>query len=114
MAATDAERAELAGDGRVPVYGTPEEAVRALGHAVRYAAWRREGPDEPPALAGVDADAVSAVLAGALADRRRLARPVRRRDRAGGLRHPAGRVAHGRHAPPRPAAEPPSSAGRWR
>ena len=37
----DAERSALrAGDG-VPVYGTPEEAARALGHAVRYARWRR-------------------------------------------------------------------------
>ena len=50
MAATDAERAALAGDGSVPVYGTPEEAARALGHAARYAAWRRAGPDDAPAL----------------------------------------------------------------
>ena len=67
MAATDAELAELAGDGSVPVYGTPEEAARALGHVTRYAVWRRAGPDEPPALPDVDADAVAAVLAGALA-----------------------------------------------
>ena len=67
MAATDAERASLAGDGEVPVYGTPEEAVRALGHVTRYAAWRRDGPDTPPALEAVDADAVAAVLARALA-----------------------------------------------
>jgi acyl-CoA synthetase (NDP forming) len=66
MAATDAELAALAGDGAVPVYGMPEEAARALGHVARYAAWRREGPDDPPALAGVDADAVAAVLAHAL------------------------------------------------
>jgi acyl-CoA synthetase (NDP forming) len=66
MAATDGERAELAGDGRVPVYGTPEEAVRALAHMVRYAAWRRAGADEPPVFADIDADAVSAVLARAL------------------------------------------------
>jgi acetyl coenzyme A synthetase (ADP forming)-like protein len=63
MAETDAERIALAGDGRVPVYATPEEAVRALAHATRYAAWRRAGTDEPPALSDIDADVVSAVLA---------------------------------------------------
>lgn len=66
MAASDAERAALAGDGSVPVYATPEEAARALGHAVRYAAWLREGPDEPPAFPDTDPDAVAAVLAQAL------------------------------------------------
>jgi acetyl coenzyme A synthetase (ADP forming)-like protein len=66
MAATDGERLALADDGRVPVYGTPEEAVRALAHATRYAAWRRAGQDEPPALSGIDPDVVSAVLASAL------------------------------------------------
>jgi acetyl coenzyme A synthetase (ADP forming)-like protein len=67
MAMPEAERAELAAGGAIPVYGTPEEAARALGHAVRYGAWRRRGPDEPPALDAIDADAVKAVLAGALA-----------------------------------------------
>jgi acetyl coenzyme A synthetase (ADP forming)-like protein len=64
MATPDAERAQLAHG--VPVYGTPEEAARALGHAVRYAAWRRRGPDEPPQLDAIDVDAAKAVLAGAL------------------------------------------------
>lgn len=68
MAASDAERTTLVGDGSVPVYGTPEEAARALGHVARYAAWRRGGPDEPPSLPDVDSDAVAAVLAHALAD----------------------------------------------
>jgi acetyl coenzyme A synthetase (ADP forming)-like protein len=67
MAATDGELATLAAGGSVPVYGTPEEAARALGHVARYAAWRRAGPDEPPDL-DVDADAVAAVLAHALKD----------------------------------------------
>ena len=50
----------------MPVYGTPEEAVRALGHVIRYAAWRRE--DRIAAGAGrIDADAVAAVLAHSLA-----------------------------------------------
>lgn len=65
MAVTDAERAALAGDGAVPVYALPEEAARALGHVARYAAWRDED-DAPPALEGIDADAVSATLARAL------------------------------------------------
>jgi acetyl coenzyme A synthetase (ADP forming)-like protein len=67
MAANDVERSALAGDGSVPVYGTPEEAARALGHVARYAAWRHAGPDEPPALPDVDPDTVAAVLADALA-----------------------------------------------
>jgi acetyl coenzyme A synthetase (ADP forming)-like protein len=66
MAVDDAERAELAADGAVPAYATPEEAARALGHVARYAAWRRDDADEPPALHGVDPDAVAAVLARAL------------------------------------------------
>ncbi|MFF0575429.1 bifunctional acetate--CoA ligase family protein/GNAT family N-acetyltransferase [Streptosporangium saharense] len=36
-------------DGRVPCYASPEQAVRALGHAVRHAAWRR-APQAPPAV----------------------------------------------------------------
>ena len=68
MAVTDAERAELAADGAVPVYGTPEEAVRALGHATRYGAWRAEGPDDPPTLSDLDRDAVSGILARALGE----------------------------------------------
>jgi acyl-CoA synthetase (NDP forming) len=66
MAVPDAERAMLAGDGSVPVYATPEEAVRALGHATRYAAWRRAGADEPPEIAAVEPDVVSGILAHAL------------------------------------------------
>jgi len=67
MAVSDAERAALADDGSVPVYATPEEAVRALGHVVRYARWRGEDADEPPVLADVDPDAVAALLARSLA-----------------------------------------------
>ena len=67
MGETDAHRTELVRDAGVPVYGTPEEAVRALGHAVRYAGWRRRGPDVPPALAGIDADAAAAEIARGLA-----------------------------------------------
>ncbi|MDA0165013.1 GNAT family N-acetyltransferase [Solirubrobacter ginsenosidimutans] len=66
MAVSDAERAELSADGAIPVYGTPEEAVRALGHVGRYADWHREGPDEPPVFADVDGDLVAGILADAL------------------------------------------------
>jgi acyl-CoA synthetase (NDP forming) len=33
---------------RVPVFDLPERAVRAIGHAARYAAWRREPLGSPP------------------------------------------------------------------
>ncbi len=66
MGLDDAERAALRGDGEVPVYGTPEEAARALGRAVRYAAWRRQEPDPLPPL-GQDSDTVDATIAGVLA-----------------------------------------------
>ncbi|HSD80244.1 MAG TPA: acetate--CoA ligase family protein, partial [Solirubrobacteraceae bacterium] len=60
--------AALAADGfGVPSYPTPEEAARALGHARRHAR-RRALPVQPSqALADVDADAASAVVARALA-----------------------------------------------
>jgi acetyl coenzyme A synthetase (ADP forming)-like protein len=67
MGEPDAHRAVLAGAAGVPVFGTPEEAVRALGHAVRYAAWRQAGPDPAPGLAGIDADAAAAIVAEGLA-----------------------------------------------
>jgi acetate---CoA ligase (ADP-forming) len=66
MAQDDAARAELA--GRVPAYATPEEAVRALAHAVRYARWREAAAEPPPALDGIDADAASAIVAQSLAE----------------------------------------------
>jgi acetate---CoA ligase (ADP-forming) len=52
----------------VPVYTTPEQAARALGHAARHARHRRRPIAAPTPLAGVDADAADAVLARALAD----------------------------------------------
>ena len=56
---------EHAGTG-LPVYAAPEEAARALGHAVRHAAWTR-APADPPATVAADADRAAAVLAQALA-----------------------------------------------
>jgi acyl-CoA synthetase (NDP forming) len=53
-------------DAVVPVYATPEHAARTLGHAAHHAAnRRRRAPDvDPPA--GIDADAVAALIAEAL------------------------------------------------
>ena len=39
------------GRGNLPVYELPEDAVRSLGHACRYARWRREPAGSKPALA---------------------------------------------------------------
>ena len=50
------------GDRRVPCYDLPERAVRALGHATRYAAWRREPLGSRPALDDVDAAAARAAV----------------------------------------------------
>ncbi len=83
MAATDAERAELAGDGAVPVYGTPEEAVRALGHVARYAAWRRDGPDDAAGARRRSTPTRSPRCWPARSRRRRLARSAGRRARPG-------------------------------
>jgi acetate---CoA ligase (ADP-forming) len=69
MAQDDASRALLAGgDGGVPAFGTPEEAVRALAHATGYARWRRTATEAPPVLDGTDADVASATIAAALAE----------------------------------------------
>jgi acyl-CoA synthetase (NDP forming)/L-amino acid N-acyltransferase YncA len=42
------------GRRRAPVFDLPERAVTALGHAVRYAAWRRQPLGRRPELTGVD------------------------------------------------------------
>ncbi|MGC9669774.1 GNAT family N-acetyltransferase [Planosporangium sp. 12N6] len=42
------------GQRATPVYALPEQAVRALGHAARYAAWRREPLGCRPDLYDVD------------------------------------------------------------
>ncbi|HEY6689281.1 MAG TPA: acetate--CoA ligase family protein, partial [Propionibacteriaceae bacterium] len=56
------------GKGNLPVYKLPEDAVRSLGHACRYARWRREPTGRKPALAGVDRKAAQRMIAAALAD----------------------------------------------
>ncbi|NUO59979.1 MAG: GNAT family N-acetyltransferase [Hamadaea sp.] len=48
-----------------PAYDLPERAIRALGHAARYAAWRREPLGGPPVLDGIDPVRAQAVIAAA-------------------------------------------------
>lgn len=48
---------------RVPSYSSPEEAVRALAHVVRYARWRDLPVGGVPVLDGVDMQRAAAVLA---------------------------------------------------
>jgi acyl-CoA synthetase (NDP forming) len=55
------------GNRRVPVYDLPERAVRAIGHAAGYAAWRREPLGAPPDLPRVDAGRARQVVRAALA-----------------------------------------------
>ncbi|WP_377269020.1 GNAT family N-acetyltransferase [Peterkaempfera sp. SMS 1(5)a] len=60
--------------GTVPAYPAPERAVRALAHAVRYAAWRRatvaaETSARVPELDGIDEAAARTRVEAALATR---------------------------------------------
>ncbi|WP_112237812.1 bifunctional acetate--CoA ligase family protein/GNAT family N-acetyltransferase [Kribbella monticola] len=52
----------LADGSSLPVYAFPETAVRALGHAVRYAAWRTRPQGVVPAVDGVDRDGARAIV----------------------------------------------------
>jgi acyl-CoA synthetase (NDP forming)/GNAT superfamily N-acetyltransferase len=56
------------GRGNLPIYQLPEDAVRSLGHACRYARWRREPAGSKPALPGIDRNTAQRVVATALAD----------------------------------------------
>ncbi|MFI6504364.1 GNAT family N-acetyltransferase [Nonomuraea typhae] len=51
--------------GSIPSYAAPEEAVRALAHVVRYAAWLAHPAGTPPELADVDTEAARALVAAA-------------------------------------------------
>jgi acyl-CoA synthetase (NDP forming)/GNAT superfamily N-acetyltransferase len=55
------------GRGNLPVYTLPEDAVRSLGHACRYARWRREPAGSKPALFGIDRTGAHQIIAAALA-----------------------------------------------
>lgn len=56
------------GRGNLPVYELPEDAVRSLGHACRYARWRREPAGSQPALPEIDRNAAHRIVAAALAE----------------------------------------------
>ena len=53
------------GIGSFPRFSTVEEAVRALSHVTRYAAWRRAPLGTVPVLSDVDSDAARAVVSSA-------------------------------------------------
>jgi acyl-CoA synthetase (NDP forming) len=59
--------ASTIGQRFAPVFSLPEQAVVALGHAARYAAWRREPLGRRPELTGVDRDKARALVRNALA-----------------------------------------------
>jgi acetate---CoA ligase (ADP-forming) len=66
--ATDAGAEALRSGGvRVPAYGFPEEAARALAHAVRYAEWRAAPLGSVPEFGDIRPDGAAAVVASALA-----------------------------------------------
>jgi len=70
--------AELRGEtSRIPAYSYPEEAARALAHAVRYAEWRNAPPGTVPVLDDVRGDEATAVIAAALARIEGASVPVR-------------------------------------
>src|SRR5947207_15126876 len=55
------------GTRRAPVYALPEQAVHALGHAARYAAWPREPLGHQPDLPDIDAARARSLVDAALA-----------------------------------------------
>jgi acetate---CoA ligase (ADP-forming) len=55
------------GASTVPMFSFPEEAARALGHAVRYSEWRQRAEAPAPKLADAHPDAAAAAIASALA-----------------------------------------------
>ncbi|PSL00663.1 acyl-CoA synthetase (NDP forming) [Murinocardiopsis flavida] len=54
--------------GSVPSYPAPEDAVRALAHATRYAMWRERDPGRHPELGGIDLAAARGLIARTLDD----------------------------------------------
>ncbi len=56
------EEPEDEGEPRLPAYGYPEYAVRALGHAVRYRAWRECDHGRLAELSGLDLVSARAVV----------------------------------------------------
>lgn len=60
--------AAAVGERRVPVYALPERAIQAIGHAARYAAWRREPLGSRPDLPGLDSARARTEVRAALAE----------------------------------------------
>jgi acetyl coenzyme A synthetase (ADP forming)-like protein len=56
------------GELRIPAYGFPEDAARALARAADHGAWLARPEAPPPELEGVRRDEAAAVLAAALAE----------------------------------------------
>jgi acyl-CoA synthetase (NDP forming) len=56
------------GRRNLPVYELPEDAVRSLGHACRYAGWRRGPTGSKPVIPGIDRKAAQRIVAAAVAD----------------------------------------------
>lgn len=54
--------------GSIPSYAAPEEAIRALAHVVRYAAWRERPSVPPPALEDIDIEAARDMVANAVGE----------------------------------------------
>jgi acetyl coenzyme A synthetase (ADP forming)-like protein len=54
-------------ESTAPMFSFPEEAARALGHAVRYSEWRQRAEAPAPGLTDTDPDAAAAAIASALA-----------------------------------------------
>ncbi|GAA0911771.1 GNAT family N-acetyltransferase [Nonomuraea longicatena] len=53
--------------GSIPSYAAPEEAVRALAHVVRHAAWLRHPPAPQAEVHGIDTEAARALVEDTLA-----------------------------------------------
>ena len=53
--------------GSIPSYSSPERAVTALAHVVRYARWRRRDAGQPPELPEVNAAAAREFVSGLMA-----------------------------------------------
>jgi acyl-CoA synthetase (NDP forming) len=56
------------GARRAPVFAVPEDAIRALGHAVRYSRWRATPRGHVPKLTNVDTERARQLVRESLAD----------------------------------------------
>jgi len=68
-AAANSPAADSPAVDAIPCYLYPESAARALGHAVRYSAWRSSSQGRVPELAGIRQDDARQLVARFLADR---------------------------------------------